>query len=347
MVVRTSQLTHWVHSVLPGPNGAGISLIPISGDASFRRYYRVQIGNSSYVAVDAPAERENNRQFVALAKLLGDNNVNVPKVHHVDFEHGFMLLSDMGDDLYYSALFSDTSSKESADSLYRSAIECLVRIQRIDHSSCTIPVFDADFILRELSLFSEWFIGGQLKLDDYADFPSVAGVLVDNALEQPQVLTHRDFHSRNLMVTRHNSPGILDFQDAVIGPVAYDVASLLKDCYLHWSDEQLSHWVRDYTNLAEAAGILSIADLKHFRRWFDLIALQRHIKCAGIFTRLFLRDGKPAYLRDIPRVMQYILMTSSKYPELLAYNSWLKDIVLPRMDKMADIFRSDFRSHKK
>lgn len=347
MVVRTTQLKYWVHSVMPEPNGADVSLISISGDASFRRYYRVKIGSSSYVAVDAPAERENNRQFVALAKLLGDNKLNVPRVYHVDFEHGFMLLSDMGDDLYYPALLSDTSSEESVDSLYRSAVACLVKIQMVDHSSCTLPVFDADFILRELALFSEWFIVGQLKLDDYSDFPSVSRFLVDNAIEQPQVLMHRDYHSRNLMVTRYNSPGILDFQDAVIGPVAYDLASLLKDCYLHWSDEQLSHWIRDYTNQAKAAGILSIADLKHFKRWFDLIALQRHIKCAGIFTRLFLRDGKPAYLQDIPRVMQYILMTSSKYQELLPYNSWLKNTVLPRMDQMADIYRPDFRGYKK
>jgi aminoglycoside/choline kinase family phosphotransferase len=341
MVDRTTQLNHWVKSVLSKTASAEISLTPISGDASFRHYYRVHIGDSSFVGVDAPAEQENNQQFVALAKLLGDSDLNVPRVHHVDFEHGFMLLSDMGDDLYYAVLVSDKSAAKTADRLYRSAVECLVKIQMIDHRSCTIPVFDADFILRELALFSEWFIDGQLALDPYPDFQSVQRLLVDNALEQPQVLMHRDFHSRNLLVTRHNSPGILDFQDAVIGPVAYDLASLLKDCYLRWPDEQISTWVRAYINHAEAAGVLSNTDLNQFLRWFDLIALQRHIKCAGIFSRLFLRDSKPIYLQDIPRVIGYIMTATGKYTELMPFNRWLTKEVLPRMSETAHMFEPD------
>ena len=347
MVVRTTQLNHWVHSILSKPASPEISLIPISGDASFRRYYRVHIGDSSFIAVDAPPERENNRQFVALAKLLGDNNLNVPMVHHVDFEHGFMLLSDMGDDSYYAALVSGNISEDNANDLYHAAIECLVKIQMIDHSSCTIPVYDADFILRELALFSDWFVRGQLELGDYPYFQSVSRLLVDNALEQPQVLMHRDYHSRNLMITRQNSPGILDYQDAVIGPVTYDLASLLKDCYLRLPDEQISRLIRTYINQAETAGVLSNTDLGNFLRWFDLMALQRHIKCAGIFTRLFIRDGKSVYLQDIPRLIGYIMTTTGNYTELLPFNRWLTQTVLPRMSEMTHVFEPDANGLKK
>ena len=350
MVLRTTQLNHWVNSVLSKPASDENSLISISGDASFRHYYRVQSGHSSYVAVDAPPGRENNPQFVALAKLLADNNLNVPEVHHVNYEQGFMLLSDMGDDLYYSALISDVESgpgsAEHADSLYHSAIECLVKFQKVDYSSCTIPVFDAEFIVRELDLFPEWFVRGQLEIDNYPDFQTVSRLLVDNALEQPQVLMHRDYHSRNLMITRKNSPGILDFQDAVIGPVSYDLASLLKDCYLSWPDDQVSSWIQTYITHAEAAGLLASADSKQFIRWFDLIALQRHIKCAGIFARLFIRDGKRVYLQDIPRVVEYIMATSSKYKELLPFNNWLKHAVLPGMASMKGLFGSYPRADK-
>jgi aminoglycoside/choline kinase family phosphotransferase len=351
MVLRTTQLNHWVNSVLSIPASEENALVPISGDASFRHYYRVWIGSSSYVAVDAPPERENNAQFVALAKLLGDNNVNVPEVHHVDYEQGFMLLSDMGDELYYAALLSDNKSgagaAEKTDDLYNSAIECLVRIQSIDFSSCSIPVFDADFILRELNLFPEWFVGGQLELDNYPAFHSVSSLLVDNALEQPQVLMHRDYHSRNLMIRRQNSPGILDFQDAVSGPVTYDLASLLKDCYLRWPDEKISSWIQVYITHAEAAGVLSNTDPAQLLRWFDLIALQRHIKCAGIFTRLFLRDSKSIYLQDIPRLIGYIMNTTRKYPELSPFNAWLTQKVLPRMTEMKYTFEPDPDGRKK
>jgi aminoglycoside/choline kinase family phosphotransferase len=345
MVVRTTQLTHWVNSVLSISKGSELSLKPISSDASFRSYYRLQHGDLSYVAVDAPPERENNTQFVALARLLAGHGLNVPEVHQVDYDRGFMLLSDMGDELYYAALLPENrfgaDATASADKLYRSAIECLVKMQKIDHSSCSIPVFDADFIQRELNLFLEWFIRDQLELDSYPDFEAVSSLLIDNALEQPQVLMHRDYHSRNLMVMHRNSPGILDFQDAVIGPVAYDLASLLKDCYLRWPNEQISSWIRMYMAKAEATGLLANIGFEQLLRWFDLIALQRHIKCAGIFSRLFIRDGKPVYLQDIPRVIDYIAETTGKYEELLPFNRWVTAEVLPRMSRMSDTFLSD------
>ncbi len=341
MVARTTRLGNWVHSVLKEPDSTKVPLIPVSGDASFRRYYRVQTDDSSYIAVDAPPDREKNRQFVELARLLRHNQLHVPLVHQADFEHGFLLLSDLGDNLYYSTLLLLDSQDDRVDQLYQSAIKCLINMQKIDYSACDVPEFDADFISRELALFPDWFIAGQLGVEEYTDYGAVADLLIVNALEQPQIFMHRDFHSKNLMITGNEDPGVLDFQDAVIGPITYDLASLLKDCYLRWSDAQITRWIQTYIDLATDAGILSMVDSDQFERWFDLMALQRHLKCAGIFARLYKRDGKKNYLQDIPRVIAYIMETTSKYQELGSFNHWLTRSVVPAMDKMGDFFGND------
>jgi len=309
---RLAALNDWLSSEV---GLADFRIEPVSGDASFRRYFRVTTaGGQKWVAMDAPPELENCRPFVELAEQLLSLGLHVPGIHAQNIDRGFLLLEDLGTLHYLDALDEST-----ADRLYGDALGALAVVQ-----ACApvagLPVYDKALLLREMGLFREWLLVRYLgvKLADEQDriLDEAFDLLVDNALEQPQVCVLRDFHSRNLMVSDAPNPGILDFQDAVYGPVTYDLVSLLKDCYIDWSSERVESWALGYFRLAVQTGVLKNETEAHFLRWFDLMGVQRHLKAAGIFARLHVRDGKSGYLGDIPRTLGYILKLEKAYPEL-------------------------------
>jgi aminoglycoside/choline kinase family phosphotransferase len=237
-----------------------------------------------------------------------------PEVHAEDLTNGFLALSDLGDRLYLAEL-----DGQSVDRLYGDALAALAVIQSRGPLA-GLPIYDAPFLQRELEIFREWFVGHHLGLEfsaeDQAAWGRACDALVANALEQPQVCVHRDYHSRNLMINESQNPGILDFQDAVVGPVTYDLVSLLKDCYIQWPQERVTGWALGYLRLAIESGVLPALDPTRFLRWFDLMGAQRHLKAAGIFARLHHRDGKPDYLQHIPRTLGYVREVCARYPEL-------------------------------
>ncbi len=300
----------------------------VSGDASFRRYFRIKNKHDSWICVDAPPEHENSEQFIKIARLL--ENVNAPKVIAQDLNNGFMLLSDLGDDLFLPLL-----NEQSADQLYKSAIISLVEMQNID-SSAKIPLYDAELLNIEMELFRKWFIGKHLQMElsinENKMLDQLFTWLTDSALEQPQVFVHRDYHSRNIMFIENESPGIIDFQDAIHGPISYDLLSLLRDCYIEWPDYKVKEWL-DYF-LEQSDWNL---DKAQFVQWFDWMGLQRHIKVAGIFARLNYRDGKSNYLKDIPLTLRYIVRQAEPYPQLEEFTHWMKQTILPKMDSLVRV----------
>ena len=312
---RDAALRSWLDGVV-GMRGGHLE--PLAGDASFRRYLRLRMGRGSFVVMDAPPDREDSRPFVHVAKLLRAAGVNVPEVHAMDLARGFLLLGDLGDESYLHRL--DASS---APALYRDALATLVRMQR-KVSANRVPPYDEGRLAAELELFPEWFLGVHLgrppSRSERRVLDESFAALIEAALGQPRVFVHRDYHSRNLMVHARN-PGVLDFQDAVSGPLMYDVSSLLRDAYVSWPDERVYQWLDEYVALATQSGLLfedpSRGGVRaRARRDFDLIGVQRHIKVAGIFARLWHRDGKDAYLGDIPLVLRYLLDVVARYPEL-------------------------------
>jgi N-acetylmuramate 1-kinase len=310
---RLANLTQWVLEDL-GMGGATIA--PASADASFRRYFRVTRDSDTYIVMDAPPDKEDSGPFVKVARLLGGMNLNVPIVLARDMARGFLLLSDLGSQQYLDALPVNTA----ADRLYADALASLRVMQTADaRTAQELPRYDRALLLREMELLPEWFLIRHLRLNIAAQERTMLDRLFDSlaaaALSQPAVFVHRDYHSRNLLVTAQQNPGILDFQDAVWGPVTYDLASLLKDCYIAWAPARVRDWALAYRESLLAAGFPLNATAAQFIRWFDLMGLQRHIKVLGIFARLFYRDGKSQYLRDLPRVLDYSRETASAYPE--------------------------------
>lgn len=306
------------------------ALLPASADASFRRYFRIHLGDQTGIVMDAPPPRENVRPFVAVAELLRKAGVRTPEVRAVDAQRGFVLLSDFGDRSYLDALRDD-----SVDTLYGAALETLWTLQRGVPADAGLPGYDARLLRTELDIFREWFLGARLGLElsaeESARLEDAWRTLVDSALEQPRVCVHRDFHSRNLMVIESDQPGVLDFQDAVMGPITYDLASLLRDCYVAWPKERVRGWMEAYRDRLRAGGLLEARQAERFRRWFDLMGMQRHLKAVGIFSRLHGRDGKPGYLKDIPRTLGYVAEVGADYPELAPFMRFLERRVWPRM----------------
>jgi aminoglycoside/choline kinase family phosphotransferase len=305
-----------------------IELYPASGDASFRRYFRMELEDgSTRIAMDAPPDQEDCRPFVKIATALEALGLRVPHIYAQDLELGYLLLSDLGTELYLDLLNVDT-----ADRLYGDALSALAVIQARGPRQ-GLPLYDRKLLLQEMELFREWLVGRQLGLDLSGDeqqmLDALFGFLADNALQQPQVCVHRDYHSRNLMRTSAPTPGILDFQDAVVGPVTYDLVSLLRDCYIRWPREQVEEWAMNYYLLALQSGVLRNEHEGAFLRWFDLMGVQRHLKAAGIFARLNQRDGKPGYLQDIPRTLGYIVELAPDYPELAGLGALIEQRVLP------------------
>ena len=327
MPERLEKLKHWLESEL---DFSEYTLSPASADASFRRYFRVTRDGESFIVMDAPPDREDSRPFIRIAKMFFDIGINVPEVIDENLEQGFLLLSDLGSSLYLDAL-----NDASVERLYGDALSALATIQAGIPDDGALPAYDRTLLLNEMALFREWLVGKHLGVElasartDMLD--AVFRLLADNALAQPQVCVHRDYHSRNLMVTGRNNPGILDFQDAVVGPVTYDLVSLLRDCYIAWPRAQVEDWALGYQQLALQSGVLreEHEDPVTFLRWFDLMGVQRHLKAAGIFARLNHRDGKPGYMGDIPRTLGYVLEVAKRYDELAAFGEFIDADVLP------------------
>jgi aminoglycoside/choline kinase family phosphotransferase len=291
-------------------NADKFTIEPASNDASFRRYFRVTVDNATMIVMDAPPELEDTGPFIKIAQFLAQHGIHVPEIIAQDSQNGFLLLTDLGTQPYLDKLNS-----QSADALYNDAIDALVNIQRCDQQSITLPVYDRALLQQELDLFTDWFLGEHLSIPVPNTIQNQFDLLINNALEQPQVVVHRDYHSRNLMYSATDNPGIIDFQDAVIGPISYDLVSLLRDCYIAWPDDKIQRWIESYFTLAQQHHLLSDCSLEQFTRWFDLMGLQRHIKVLGIFCRLHYRDDKPNYIDDLPQTLAYVQQICAKYDE--------------------------------
>jgi aminoglycoside/choline kinase family phosphotransferase len=310
---RLAELRQWLAG-LPSPAVQADSMRPASSDASFRRYFRVDgPAGATFIVMDAPPPQEDVRPFIHVAQLFAGSGVSVPQVVAQDVERGFLLLSDLGSTTYLHQLNSD-----SAHQLYLDAIDALVLIQAQSRPDA-LPEYDRALLLRELMLFPDWYIGKHLGFTmsdaQTADLNKTFDLLLANNLAQGQVFVHRDYHSRNLMILPKGNPGILDFQDAVYGPITYDLVSLLRDAYIQWDEELVLDWAIRYWERARRAGLPVNPDVDAFYRDFEFMGLQRHIKVLGIFARLYHRDGKDAYLKDMPLVMEYTRRAAGRYSE--------------------------------
>lgn len=314
-----------------GFDSAEASLTAISGDASFRRYFRLEAAQGRAVLCDAPPAREKNREFVAIAKGLAAAGLRVPAVYGADYERGWLCLEDLGDDTLLPHLHGD-----SVDGYYHRALAMLERLARVDAMALKLPAYNRALLEQEMDLFPEWFCKRLLGVSPgeranrcYRDLRSI---LCERALAQPQVVVHRDFHSRNLMLAQDGTLATIDFQDAVRGPVTYDPVSLLRDCYLRWPEARVRRWALEHRDGLLAAGVPVTTDDEVFLTDFDWMGLQRHIKVLGIFARLSQRDGKDTYLRDLPRVIAYTVDVLDAYPgepACAAFAAWLRDDLLP------------------
>ncbi|MCC6535216.1 MAG: phosphotransferase [Burkholderiales bacterium] len=307
---RLEQLRTWASSQV---DLAAASMVPASEDASFRRYFRLTLGRGSVIAMDAPPSHEDCSVFVRVARIFREAGANVPKILAQDLERGFLLLTDFGTTPYLQAL-----GQGNADVLYRDALDALIRIQRASRAHA-LPEYDRGLLARELDLFPQWYVdrhlGCRLDATRTAALGGVIETLLANNLAQPRVFVHRDYHSRNLMVTAPN-PGILDFQDAVFGPITYDLVSLLKDAYIEWPEARILDWCVRYWEMARAASLPVAGDFGHFYRDFEWMGVQRHLKVLGIFARLWHRDGKERYLADLPLVLRHLQRAAERYREL-------------------------------
>ncbi|MBC7502113.1 MAG: phosphotransferase [Herminiimonas sp.] len=322
--VRFSDLQQWVATVT-APQVLPASLRPASADASFRRYFRVDgADGGTFIVMDAPPPQEDVRPFIHVAALFGATGVTVPVVLAQDDARGFLLLSDLGNTTYLHALNPDTAHK-----LYMDAIDALVLVQ-VQSRADVLPEYDRPLLLRELTLFPDWYVnkhlGVTLSATQQKELDQVFEALLANNLAQPQVYVHRDYHSRNLMVTPTGNPGILDFQDAVFGPITYDLVSLLRDAYVQWDEAIVLDWVIRYWERARKAGLPVNPDIDAFYRDFEFMGLQRHLKVLGIFARLYHRDGKDAYLKDLPLVMEYTRKAAGRYKVLSPLIRLLDDL---------------------
>jgi aminoglycoside/choline kinase family phosphotransferase len=309
---RLQLLESWVKTQFPGKS---FTLSPASADASFRRYFRATFSDGTLVVMDAPPELEDCTPFLHTAKVFAAAAVHVPEVLAQDLAQGFLLLSDLGSTTYLQALNDDPGS---AGQLYGEAVDALIKIQLASRPGVLLD-YDAALLRRELDLFPDWYVARHLQAvlgaGQQAELDAVFGRILQNNLAQPRVFVHRDYHSRNLMVTLPN-PGILDFQDAVYGPVTYDLVSLFKDAYIRWDEERVLDWLIRYWEKARKAGLPVAGDFAGFYRDFEWMGVQRHIKVLGIFARLAHRDGKDGYLRDMPLVMDYLRKACGRYREL-------------------------------
>jgi len=307
---RLAAVERWLAAQLP----AGFTLTPASEDASFRRYFRASLDDGrTFVVMDAPPDKEDCRPFVHVAHLLRDAGVNAPEVLAQDLEQGFLLLTDLGTRTYLHEL-----SPQNATLLFSDATDTLIKWQLATRTG-ELPPYDEALLLREMNLFSDGYVARHLKTDlspaRKADLEKIFELLTRSALAQPAVYVHRDYMPRNLMVSQPN-PGVLDFQDAVIGPITYDAVSLVRDAFVSWEEEQVLDWTVRYWERAKKAKLPVDRDFGEFWRAFEWMGLQRHLKVLGIFARINYRDGKPKYLSDTPRFLRYAREVSKRYNAL-------------------------------
>ncbi len=318
---RLEQLKQWLVTVLPDGE---FSLTSASSDASFRRYFRVHLSDQALIVMDAPPEKERCEPFANVAEHLHRLGLNVPQIFAKNFEQGLMLLGDLGSETYLDVLNQDNASV-----LYPDALEALVKMQAAQ-ALADLPAYDEALLKQEMNLFTDWYLAKHLQYQTSETEKKVIDntfdLLAKQALGQTQVMVHRDFHSRNLMRTEENNPGILDFQDAVIGPATYDLVSLLRDAYISWDEPLVIDWAVRYWDQAKAAGLALPQDFSAFYRDFEWMGAQRHIKILGIFARLNYRDGKSNYLNDMPLVMEYLKQVCERYLALKPFFNLLNSI---------------------
>ncbi len=317
-----------------------ISCEPASSDASFRRYFRIKVSEGQFIVMDAPPEKENIEPFIRVAGLLAGSQVNVPTILQQNLTDGFLLLEDFG-----SQCFLDQLNASNASTLYQSALDALFKLQSYTTiQDCKLPVYNEPLLQRELGIFEDWFLNELLDIQiPVLLWEAVCTILINSALEQPIICVHRDYHSRNLMFLHDDSPGVIDFQDAVIGPITYDLVSLLRDCYIAWPNQQVELWMNDYYERLLQAKLIACTPAC-FKRWFDLMGVQRHLKAIGIFSRLHLRDGKSSYLNDIPRTLNYVMTICANYPEFEGFSEFLQKQVLPAYTILSSFPKEDDKS---
>jgi N-acetylmuramate 1-kinase len=324
-MLDTNELTDWIRNYLPVPlKGTNVELERISGDAGFREYFRINC-EPSMLATYAPPEYENNLAFVRIGTELAGAGVHVPRVFAVDYQRGYLIQEDLGAALYLKSL-----GRRTADTLYNRAQAVLLTIQSLNPDQEIFPAYSNELLRDEMTLFTDWFVhkllGQSVTSSTQIMLDCLFEQLIGNAITQPQVIAHRDYHSRNLLVLPEAGVGVIDFQDAVIGPCTYDLVSLLRDCYVRWPESWVRKQRSNYLNSAKEAGLLPEGlSESDYARWFDLMGLQRHIKVLGIFARLFLRDGKADYLDDLPLVIRYTLEVAGSYSETRDFYEWFTD----------------------
>jgi len=328
--VRLQHLKVWLDEQLPilfaAQNWGSIppaTLTAASSDASFRRYFRWEGEGRTFIVMDAPPPQENCKPFVDIAHLLSESGINVPKIYAEDLTQGFLLLNDLGQKTYL-----DVIDGQNADQLFADAIDALLAYQQLPMDA-PLPSYDVALLRRELELFPEWYVKRHLGIEfdqaQQASWQQASDLLIESALAQPKVLVHRDFMPRNLMLSEPN-PGVLDFQDAVYGPVTYDITCLFKDAFLSWPEERVDAWLSAYWERAGKLGIPVQASINEFLRASDLMGVQRHLKVIGIFARICHRDGKPRYLADVPRFFSYIEAVLARRPELIELSNLLTSL---------------------
>ncbi|HIO91969.1 MAG TPA: aminoglycoside phosphotransferase [Leucothrix mucor] len=318
---RLQELTLWINETWPDA-----TLTVASADASFRRYFRIHNHGDTMIAMDAPPEKEDSTPFVEVTQRLLDAGVHAPEILKKSLKKGFLVLSDLGTTPYLDKLNSAT-----ADDLYGDALHTLLKIQQA--STKGLPTFDADLLQQEMQLMPEWFLTTHLGLglDDEQEkiiqqtFDDLSAAI----LEQPQVFVHRDYHSRNLMLVPENNPAVIDYQDAVLGAITYDLVSILRDCYIAWPNSKVEQWALSYRDSAVTAGLMSAINDTRFIKYFDLMGLQRHLKVLGIFARLCHRDGKKNYLNDLPLTLSYVMEVGKKHPETQALIALFEQLDIP------------------
>jgi aminoglycoside/choline kinase family phosphotransferase len=329
---RLEQLKQWLETELHWCN---FTINIASADASFRRYFRIHHKNNSYIAMDAPPDKEDILPFVDITQRLLKTGVHAPKIMAQSVQLGFLILEDLGSTPYQDRLVNI----EAANTLYQDALSALIAMQTADIQD--LPHYNQVRLEEEMQLMPEWFLnkhlGIQLSKQQKQSMQSCFNSLYTEILQQPKGFVHRDYHCRNLMVIEHNNPAIIDYQDAVYGALTYDVVSLLRDCYIVWPNQQVETWALSYRDQAVQAGLLAPVDDATFIRWFDFMGLQRHIKVLGIFCRLWHRDGKQHYLNDLPLTLSYTITVAKKYPETLALAKLLQTADIPTRIGTVDI----------
>jgi len=326
---RKIKIEQWLTDTI-GMTGYTIELA--SGDASFRRYFRITSDEKTSIVMDAPPDKEDCGPYIKVAEALAYCGLHVPEILARDLDQGFLWLSDLG-----NVQYADVLKPETVDKYYQDAMDALIKLQTASKpEGVDLPPYDHALLMREMELFREWFVGQHMGLEldpeEQKLFETTFEFLARSALDQIQVWVHRDYHSRNLMLVDNLNPGVLDFQDAVVGAITYDLVSLLRDCYIAWPIQQVNDWVKQYHQKLIRTGQFDLPSYELFQQQFDFMGVQRHLKASGIFARLNYRDGKPGYLADIPRTLAYVSAMCDKYDSLSEFGRWIESRVTPRLN---------------